>query len=44
MAHFAKISENNEVLQVVVVDNKNTTDGKGVEQELVGQVHLEKLF
>ena len=41
MAHFAKISENNEVLQVVVVDNKNTTDGKGVEQELVGQVHLE---
>ena len=41
MAHFAKISENNEVLQVVVVDNKDTTDGKGVEQELVGQVHLE---
>ena len=32
MAHFAKISEENEVLQVVVVDNKDTTNGKGVEE------------
>ena len=42
MAHFAKISEENEVLQVVVVDNKDTTNGKGVEEELVGQTYLEK--
>ena len=42
MAHFAKISEQNEVIQVVVVDNKDTTNGKGVEEELVGQTFLEK--
>ncbi len=44
MAHFAKISEENEVLQVVVVDDKNTTNGKGVEEELVGQTFLEKII
>lgn len=42
MAHFAKIDENNNVLQVVAVDNKDTTNGKGVEEELVGQTYLEK--
>ena len=42
MAHFAKISENNEILQVVVVENKNLLDENQVEQESIGQTHLER--
>jgi hypothetical protein len=42
MANFAKISESNIVLNVVVVDDKDTTNGKGVEEEAVGQQFLEK--
>jgi len=42
MANFAKISETNEVLNVVHVDDKDTTNGKGVEEEAVGQQFLEK--
>ena len=41
MAHFAKISEENEVLTVVVVDDRELLDG-GVETESVGQAYLEK--
>jgi|TARA_R110000787_G_scaffold170141_2_gene282828 hypothetical protein len=41
MAHFAKISEENEVLQVVVVDNNKILDENGVEQESIGQTFLE---
>jgi len=33
MAHFARIDENGLVLQVVVVDNKDTADASGVEKE-----------
>jgi hypothetical protein len=44
MAHFAKISEENKVLQVVVVDNKNIVDSNGIEQESIGQSFLEKTF
>ena len=41
MAHFAKISEENIVLLVTPVDNKDTTDQNGVEQEALGQAYLE---
>jgi hypothetical protein len=36
MAHFAEIGENNLVLRVIVVDNKDTMDTFGVEQEEIG--------
>jgi hypothetical protein len=36
MAHFARLNENNEVVQVVVVDNCNLLDENGVEQESIG--------
>ena len=37
MAHFAKIDENNVVTQVVVVDNKDTSDAEGIEKvDLIG--------
>jgi len=42
MAHFAKISESNEVLQVVYMDDKDTENQDGVEIESEGQYHLEK--
>ena len=41
MAHFAKISEENEVLSVVVVDDKDCQDENGDEQESIGQSFLE---
>ena len=41
MAHFAKISEENEVLQVVVVDDKDVLNSEGVETESEGQQYLE---
>jgi hypothetical protein len=36
MAHFAKLNENNEVIDVIVVDNNVLLDVNGVEQELLG--------
>ena len=42
MTHFAKISENNEVLQVLTLDNKDAQNADGVEDETVGQAYLEK--
>jgi len=42
MAHFAKISEENKVLSVHVVNNADTTQD-GVESETVGQAYLEKI-
>ena len=33
MAHFAELDENNIVLRVVVIDNKDTADASGVEKE-----------
>ena len=44
MAHFAKIDENNIVTQVVVVDNKDTSDASGVEKEHIGAAHLERIL
>ena len=42
MAHFAKISETNEVLTVLVVDNSDVLNADGVEDETVGQQYLEQ--
>jgi hypothetical protein len=36
MAHFAELDENNVVLRVIVVDNKNTADEYSVENESIG--------
>lgn len=42
MAHFAKISENNEVLQILYVNDKDTVDENNNEVESIGQKYLEK--
>ena len=44
MAHFARIDDNGVVQQVVVVDNKDTSDASGVEKEHIGAAHLEKIL
>ena len=44
MAHFAELDENNIVLRVVVVDNRDTADASGVEKEHIGAAHLEKIL
>ena len=44
MAHFARIDENGVVQQVVVVDNKDTSDASGGEKEHIGAAHLEKIL
>ena len=42
MAHFAKISENNIVLNVLTLDDKDMLDENGNSSELVGQQYLQK--
>ena len=42
MANFAKIDENNTVLAILHLDNDIVTDENGVEQESLGQAHLEQ--
>ena len=42
MAHFAKISEENIVLQVLTLSDKNMLNEAGVETESVGQAYLEQ--
>ncbi len=37
MAHFAEIDQNNMVLRVVVVNNKDTSDENGNEVEQIGR-------
>lgn len=44
MAHFVKIDENNLVVQGVVVNNKDTADENGVEQESIGAAFLQQLL
>lgn len=44
MAHFCKLDENNVVTQVIVVDNKDTSDASGVEKEHIGAAFCERLF
>ena len=41
MAHFAKISEENVVLQVLTLADKDCQNAEGVETESVGQAYLE---
>ena len=42
MAHFAKISETNEVLTVLTLNNSDMLNSENVETETVGQAYLEK--
>tara|TARA_R100001530_G_scaffold129070_1_gene99127 strand:- start:33 stop:545 length:513 start_codon:yes stop_codon:yes gene_type:complete len=42
MAHFAKLSEENEVLQVLTLANKDCKDEEGTEIESIGQAYLEQ--
>jgi len=44
MAHFAELDENNVVLRVVVVGDRDTADANGVEKEHIGAAFCEKLF
>jgi hypothetical protein len=44
MAHFARIDENNIVVSVIVIDNKDTADVNGVEKEYIGAAFCERLF
>lgn len=44
MAHFAELDENDVVIRVVVVDNRDTSDSNGVEREHIGSAHLEKIL
>jgi len=41
MAHFAKINENNEVLEVLTLNNSDMLNADSVEDETVGQQYLE---
>lgn len=36
MAHFAEIDDTNRVIRVIVVDNKDTLDQDGNENEVIG--------
>jgi len=42
MAHFAKISENNIVLQVLIVNDKDILDKNNQESESIGQQYLQQ--
>ena len=42
IAHFAKISETNEILTVLTLNNSDALNADGVEDETVGQAYLEK--
>ena len=44
MAHFAELDENNVVLRVIVIDNKDTSNAAGVEKEYIGAAFCERLF
>tara|TARA_R110000803_G_scaffold74020_1_gene138029 strand:- start:14 stop:484 length:471 start_codon:yes stop_codon:yes gene_type:complete len=41
MAHFAKISETNEVLTILTLNNSDMLNSDGIEDELIGQQYLE---
>ena len=44
MAHFAELDENNIVLRVVVIGNKDTATPDGTEVESIGVAYCQKLF
>jgi hypothetical protein len=44
MAHFAEIGQNNVVLRVIVVDNRDTSTPDGTEVESIGVAFCQRLF
>ena len=42
MAHFAKITETNEVLTVLTLNNSDMLNSDGAEEESIGQTYLEQ--
>jgi hypothetical protein len=44
MAHFAELDENNKVLQVIVIADKDTSDNDGIEKEEIGIAFCKSLF
>jgi hypothetical protein len=44
MAHFAEIDQNNTVLRVIVVENKDTSTPDGTEVESIGVAFCQRLF
>lgn len=44
MAHFAQLDSNNVVIQVIVVDNKDTADAFGTEKEHIGAAFCERVL
>lgn len=44
MAHFCRLGPNNVVEQVIVVDNKDTSDAAGIEKEYIGAAFCERLL
>ena len=44
MAHFAEIGQNNVVLRVIVVDNRDTSTPDGIEVESIGVAFCQRLF
>lgn len=44
MAHFAKLDENNLVVDVIVVNNSDLINADGVEDELTGINYLKNIF
>ena len=44
MAHFAELDENNVVLRVIVVANKDTADADGNEVEAIGVAFCQSLY
>lgn len=44
MAHFAELDNNNKVLRVIVIDNKDILDTNGQESEQIGTKFCENLY
>jgi hypothetical protein len=44
MAHFAELDNNNVVLRVIVVDDKDTSDAHGNEKEYIGTAFCERVL
>ena len=44
MAHFVKIDSKNLVVEVIMVDNKDTVDHDGIEREYIGAAFCERGF
>ena len=44
MAHFARLDENNIVIQVIVVDNNRCLNSDGEEEESIGIAFCQELF